>query len=59
MRIEEIVRGFPPTNRIYLSDSYAKRCESRILKAIKEKGSNYYIIPDSSIFHRYRIVNIL
>jgi alanyl-tRNA synthetase len=51
MRIEEIVRGFPPTNRIYLSDSYAKRCESRILKAIKEKGSNYYIIPDSSIFH--------
>jgi len=51
MRIEEIARGLPPTRKIYLEDSYAKRCDSRILRVLKEKGSYYYVVPDSSIFH--------
>lgn len=51
MRIEEVARGLPPTRKIYLADPYAKRYDSRILKALKEKGSYYYVVPDSSIFH--------
>ncbi|PNV78261.1 MAG: hypothetical protein C0200_01960 [Thermoproteota archaeon] len=51
VRIEEIARGLSPTNKIYLADSYVRKCKSRILKVMREKGSNYYIVPDSSIFH--------
>lgn len=51
MRVEEVAEGLPPTKKIYLVDSYAKKCESKILRAVKEKGSNYYIVADSSIFH--------
>ena len=51
MRVEEVTRELPPTKKIYLTDPYAKRCNNKILRVLKEKGSYYYVVPDSSVFH--------
>lgn len=51
MRIEEVVSGLPPTEKIYLRDSYIRTAEAKVLRAVKEKGRRYYVVLDASIFH--------
>ncbi len=51
MKIAEVVEGLPPTEKLYLRDSYLRRAPTRLLRVVKEKGSRYYVVPTSSIFH--------
>ncbi len=51
MRIDDIASDLPRTNRLYLKDSYLREADSKILRVVREKGTRYYIVLDSSIFH--------
>ncbi len=51
MNISEIVKGLPPTRKIYLKDSYARKAGAEVLRVVREKGRRYYLVLDSSLFH--------
>ncbi len=51
MDLRRIVEGVPETRELYLEDSYLKEAKARILRAVKEKGSRYYLVLDETIFH--------
>jgi len=49
--LKEMVKNIPTTKKLYLKNSYLKRCECSILRFVREKGKKEYIILDKSIFH--------
>ncbi len=49
--LKEMVKNIPTTKKLYLKDSYLKRCQCSILRFVREKGKRGYIILDKSIFH--------
>ncbi len=51
MKIAEIVEGLPLTDKVYLRDSYLRESPTKLLRVVKEKGSRYYVVISSSIFH--------
>lgn len=51
MNISEIVKGLPPTRKIYLENSYARKADAEVLRVVKEKGKRYYLVLNSSLFH--------
>ncbi len=51
MKISGIVGDLHPTKKLYLKDSYLRNAPTKLLKAVREKGSKYYVVTTSSIFH--------
>lgn len=51
MNLADIVEGLPPSALAYQHDSYSATAEGTVLRAVKEQGSNYYVVLDSTIFH--------
>ncbi len=51
MDVKRIVEELPPTEKLYLDDSYLREAEGTILKVVREKGRRYYLVLDRTIFH--------
>ncbi len=51
MKISDLVEGLPPTEKLYLVDSYLRKAPTKLIRVVKEKGSRYYVVPAHSIFH--------
>jgi len=51
MKVSDVAKDLPPTDKLYLRDSYLRRTLGRILRVAKEKGSRYYVVLNASIFH--------
>jgi alanyl-tRNA synthetase len=51
MRLEDLAQGLPPTNRLYLKDSYLTKFSAKVLRAEKEGKNKTYLILDSTAFH--------
>lgn len=51
VQLEEWVKNFPPTVRLYLEHQYARHVKAEILGAVKAKGKRVYIVTDKTIFH--------
>jgi alanyl-tRNA synthetase len=51
VRLSDLTAGIPPTELVYLSDSYQRKCESQVLKVAKEKKKRIYLSLDQTIFH--------
>ncbi len=50
-RVGEVVAGLPPTERIYLRDSYARECGARVLRVVADRGARRYLVLDRTVFH--------
>ncbi|WP_449462882.1 alanyl-tRNA editing protein [Tardisphaera miroshnichenkoae] len=48
--LEEIVKGYGPTELLYLKDSYMRVCDCEVVYA-KKDGKNSYVLAKSTIFH--------
>jgi alanyl-tRNA synthetase len=51
VRLSDLTAGMNPTEFLYLSDSYQRKCESQVLKIAQEKKRRIYLILDQTIFH--------
>lgn len=51
VRLSDLTAGIPPTELVYLSDSYQRKCKSQVLKIAQEKKKRIYLILDQTIFH--------
>ena len=51
MNLPDIVDGLPPTSLTYQREPYSVSVEGTVIRAVKEQGSNYYLVLASTIFH--------
>ncbi len=51
MNLPDIVDGLPPTSLTYQREPYSASAEGTVIRAVKEQGSNYYLVLASTIFH--------
>jgi alanyl-tRNA synthetase len=51
VNLPEIVDGLPPTVLSYQANPYSAKAGGTILRAVKEQGTNYYVVLSSTIFH--------
>ncbi|MGC8635799.1 MAG: alanine--tRNA ligase-related protein [Thermoprotei archaeon] len=48
--LEEIVKGYAPTELLYLRDSYMKACDCEVVQS-KKDGKSAYVLAKATIFH--------
>ena len=51
MRLEDLAQGLPPTNRLYLKDSYLMKFSAKVLRVEKEGKNRIYLVLDATAFH--------
>ncbi len=51
MQLTELIRGIPPTERLYFRDSYSTSFNAKLVAAAKEQGKSYYVVLDRTLFH--------
>jgi alanyl-tRNA synthetase len=51
VNLQEIVEDLPPTALSYQANPYSSSAPGTVLRAVKEQGSNYYVVLSSTIFH--------
>src|SRR5713101_912166 len=51
MQLQDIVAGLPPTTFHYWIDSYARKHDAQIQRAVPEDKRDVYLTLDSTIFH--------
>jgi alanyl-tRNA synthetase len=51
VNLSEIVEGLPPTALAYQGEPYSASADGTVVRAVKEQGSNYYVVLASTIFH--------
>jgi len=51
VKLEEVTSGVPPTEKLYLDDSYTVECEARVLRFVPETGSSGYVVLDRTVMH--------
>ena len=51
MKLEEVVEAIPRTELLYLEDSYLRRFEGRVFRAVLGKKRSAYVVLDRTIFH--------
>jgi len=51
MKLEDLVQGLPPTDRLYLKDSYQTKFSARVLRGEKDGKNKIYLVLDATAFH--------
>ncbi len=51
MKLSDIVKGLKPTERLYLTDSYATTFPGHLLRAEWDGKKNVYLVLDATLFH--------
>ncbi len=51
MKLSDIIKGLKPTERLYLTDSYAKTFQGHILRVERDGKRNVYFVLNTTLFH--------